>query len=83
MNTKDWWKSITMWGVMISIIASLLQMLGVAQITLEEQQNLAQLIVNVATGLSEIIGFLMIIIGRMRANKPISNNIIPKIGGTA
>ena len=83
MDTKDWWKSRTMWGVIISIIASLLQMLGVAQITLEEQSNLAQLIVNVATGLSEIIGFLMIIIGRIRADKPISNNIIPKIGGIA
>ena len=80
METKAWWKSITIWGAIIGAISYGLQLTGMAQLSFEEQQNITQQVVNTVTSIGDLISIIMIVMGRWRANKPISNKVLP-IGG--
>ena len=79
MQTEGWWRSISIWGSIIGAVAFVLQILGITSISAEEQQALAQQIANIATSVGIVIGLIMAIIGRVRATKRISNQIIPGV----
>lgn len=67
---KDWYKSVTLWGMIVGAIAFGLQILGV-NISGTEQAQLANTVNKLATGIGELISLIMIIIGRVRAGKQI------------
>ena len=77
MDNKKWWSSTAIWGSIIGAMAYGLQILGVTSISVEEQQPLTQHIANIVTSFAILAGIIMTVIGRWRAKKPISNQIVP------
>lgn len=71
METKSWWQSKTIWGAIITVIAFIVQMLGWTTITPEEQATLIDKLPTVATVVAELVGTILIIIGRIKAKQPI------------
>lgn len=67
---KEWYKSVTLWGMIIGAIAFILQLLGV-NITGIEQAQLADVLNKLATGIGELVAIIFIIIGRARAGREI------------
>lgn len=76
MGEKPWWQSIAIWGQIISLLCFSLKYLGFAELSVEQQQTLAQNIVNVATSVGIIVGIFMGWYGRVKAKKSISKRII-------
>ena len=71
MDTKAWYQSRTMWGALIMGVCTILQILGVASIGADEQGKLTDGIVNLATAGGDIIGLILVIVGRLKATQPI------------
>lgn len=69
---KNWYKSVTIWGGILMILAIVLGQFGFS-VTAEEQAELAQQMANIATAISGIIGLVMVIIGRKNAGKEIKS----------
>lgn len=65
---KSWYVSKTIWGVVIMVIASGLQISGVATISETEQATLIDQILKVASVLGEAFGAALAIYGRIKAN---------------
>jgi type II secretory pathway component PulF len=65
---KEWWKSQTLWGGIIMAIAFIVGLLGYS-ITTQEQKTMTDLIISIATPLGELIGLIMLIIGRVKVGK--------------
>ena len=66
MDTKKWYKSMTIQGLVLSIISTGL-MFAPIEISAEENAKIAELVTMVFDG----IGFVMILIGRARATTSI------------
>jgi len=71
METKSWWTSRTIWGGIITVIAFLVQLFGWTTITPEEQATLIDKLPMIATIIGEVVGFILVIMGRIKAEKAI------------
>ena len=72
MDTKKPWASITVIGWVVAIIATALQMTGVVTISDIEQGTLVDMIIALINLIAQFVGFIMVIVGRWRADKPLS-----------
>ena len=72
MDTKKPWASTTVIGWAVAIIATALQMTGVVTISDIEQGTLIDMIVALINLTAQFIGFVMVIVGRWKADKPLS-----------
>ena len=70
METKPIWTSKTFWGAMITLASSALLLFGV-QLTPDEQDATTTNLSQIAGGVGEIVGFILVIIGRYKATKSI------------
>jgi len=68
-DTKGWYQSKTIWGAIISIVATLISILTHKTISPETQQVIVNQIVNIATAVAAIAGGIMAIVGRLKADK--------------
>ena len=59
MNTKQWWLSKTLWGIVIAIIATGLQMTGVVSISDIEQTGLIDRLIVIADLLAQLFEFFL------------------------
>ena len=66
---KSWYASKTIWGGIIMVVATVLQIAGVASISAEEQAMLIEGIVNVALVVGQLFGAVLAIYGRIKANQ--------------
>ena len=73
MNTKQWWLSKTLWGIVIAIIATGLQMTGVVSISDIEQAGLVDRLIVIADLLAQLFGFILAIYGRVAAKHAIGS----------
>ena len=73
MNTKQWWLSKTLWGLLIAIIATGLQMTGVVSISDIEQTGLIDRLIVIADLLAQLFGFIFAIYGRVTAKHAIGS----------
>ena len=73
MNTKQWWLSKTLWGLLIAIIATGLQMTGVVSISDIEQAGLVDGLIAIADLLAQLFGFILAIYGRVVAKHAIGS----------
>ncbi|MEO0166591.1 MAG: hypothetical protein ABIL39_10700 [candidate division WOR-3 bacterium] len=64
---KPWFKSKTIIGAILMFIALIFSFFGVT-ISPEEQAGMADLIVQVAEGIAGLVGFILAIYGRIKAN---------------
>lgn len=65
---KSWYQSKTIWGVIIMVMATGLQLGGVATISEGEQATLIDQILKVVSVLGEVLGAVLAIYGRIKAN---------------
>ena len=66
---KSWYASKTIWGGIIMVVATVLQIAGVASVSAEEQATLIEGIVNVASVVGQLFGAILAIYGRIRVNR--------------
>lgn len=71
METKSWYASKTIWGLLITAAATVLQLFGVADISSTEQGSIADSLVNFSTAAGQIVGIILAIVGRVKATGPI------------
>ena len=69
-ETKPWWQSKTIWGAIITIVALILSLFGV-QIDEQTKQVLVNEFVAAATAIGGIVGAVLSIYGRIKAEKRI------------
>ena len=71
MDTKSWYKSVTMWSSIIVGISTALQLTGIANVqdilTQEKSTEIAQQLVNILTAGGNVAGVIGAIYGRTRA----------------
>lgn len=70
METKKWYQSKAVWGGIIAVASGVLGIFG-KQIDPATQEFLSQSAVEIATTITTIVGGILAIYGRMRANKVI------------
>lgn len=63
-DVKAWYRSRTVWGALIAILASLANLAGV-EVTAAEEVELA----DIATGIAAAVGGLMALLGRIGARR--------------
>lgn len=73
--TKNWYASKGIWGGILMLVALVLQMTGIADITPDDQAALTDSIVNVSTVVAEVVGLVLSIWGRITARKAIGSGI--------
>jgi len=76
---KWWGESITIWGVIVTALATVAPVLGPLiglDVTAEMVQQLGQQVVEIAQAVGGVIGTLMAIYGRVRATSPIERRLI-------
>jgi len=69
-GSKRLLESKTFWGAVITLVASGLLVFGVA-VTPEEQEAAGNAVLRIVGGVGEIVGFVVVIIGRIKAEKRI------------
>lgn len=73
METKKWYQSKTIWGSIITVLAVLLSIVtGQHVITPEEQAQLVDKIVAVVDDVGVLVGIILTIYGRVKAEKRIN-----------
>lgn len=68
---QKWYTSKGIWGGILMLVALILQVIGVADITPDDQAALTDSLVNVSTIVAEVVGLVLSIWGRITARKPI------------
>lgn len=71
METKKWYQSKTIWGSIIMLLSMVMGSVTGVQIGQAEQDSTANTVVALAEGLGTLVGFILTIIGRIKANKTI------------
>jgi len=71
MEQKQWYLSKTIWGAMIMLLSVVLKSMGVIELSQAEQDSLVTMLYNVAYSISEMVGFVLVIWGRVTAKKEI------------
>ena len=72
MDNKKWYASKTIWGGLIMLIATGLQVTGVVSVSADEQAAFTDNIVLIVTVVGQIVGSLLAIWGRLKAKTAIS-----------
>lgn len=72
METKQWYLSKTIWGAVIMLMATVLKAAGLVDLTATEQGQLVDQLYSVAFAGSELVGFALVIWGRLAANKKLT-----------
>jgi len=72
MDTKRPWASTTVIGWVVALIATALQMSGIVKISDIEQGTLVDMVVSLVNLIAQFVGFIMVIVGRWKAEKPLS-----------
>lgn len=72
MDTKKPWASTTVIGWIVAIITTALQMTGTVTISDIEQGTLVDMVVGLINLIAQLVGFIMVIVGRWKADKPLS-----------
>lgn len=70
-EVKSWLTSKTIWGAVIALVATALRMLGVVDISGDEQNSLLETVFNLVTAIGAIGGSLLAIYGRITAKTQI------------
>lgn len=68
METKAWYQSKAVWGGIIAVVSGILGLFG-KQIDKETQEFLSQSAVELSTAVMTIIGGIVAIYGRIKADK--------------
>lgn len=76
MEQKYLWASKTFWGALIALLSTVLQMAGYNILSVEEQTQLIDQIISFIAAGGDLIGFILIIWGRIVANTKV---VITKI----
>lgn len=71
-ESKKWWQSKTVWGILLAAICTVLQLFGVVSIPAGDQQKFLDDIWNIIVAVIEVIGWILAIIGRVTAKKAIA-----------
>lgn len=71
METKAWYESKTIWGTLIAGVCLALNLLGVGEVSPEEQATLTNNIADIAILGGQIVGVVLAFVGRLSADKPI------------
>jgi uncharacterized membrane protein (Fun14 family) len=79
MDTKAWWQSKTIWGTIITFACLVLQFTGVVTVSAEEQATVTDALVNAATVIGQIVGLVLVIIGRIKAATTLTAKSKPTI----
>ena len=80
---KPWWRSNTIWGVIILAVSGLLGRYGV-DLAPDDQKALVGAIIAVVSPVGELVGMIQAIWGRARAQAPLTGQIVPRgAGGNA
>lgn len=69
METKQWYLSKTIWGAVIMLLATVLKATGLVDLTATEQGQLVDQLYSLAFAGSELVGFALVIWGRISASK--------------
>lgn len=72
MDTKKWWLSKGLWGGIVGLIAMVLMVFKVVDISVEEQATLVDSIVAIVTMISGLVGIILAIYGRLTAKKTLT-----------
>lgn len=72
METKKWYASKTVWGGILVIVSLILRALNISELTPEEQSQIVDKIVSVVNIGMESIGAVLVIIGRIKAEKKLT-----------
>jgi len=72
MDTKKPWASVTVIGWVVAVITTVLQVTGVVTISDIEQGTLVDMIISLINLTAQFVGFIMVIVGRWKADKPLS-----------
>jgi hypothetical protein len=75
VDTKPLWKSLTVWGVVVSLAAAAFGRMGFDPVDPDTQDETAQTIVML---IEFFVGPLMVLVGRWKARKPLSTTGGPK-----
>jgi uncharacterized membrane protein len=70
VKTKPWWTSKTIWGAIITVLAVVLGFFGV-QVDAETQALLVDNAVAAATAITALVGVVLSIYGRIKADTKI------------
>jgi len=67
MDDKHWYLSKTILGAVIMLVAIVLKMMGIIDLSPEEQDQAVTLIIDAATAISVLVGFVLVLYGRIKA----------------
>lgn len=70
--TKPFWQSKTLWGAVITLTGALLFMVFGTGATPAEQEGATNAVMMVIAGITELIGIVTVIVGRVKAKKDLS-----------
>jgi len=71
MESKSWYLSKTIWGAIVMLLATVLRGMGVLDLTPEEQDKATEMVYNSAFAVSELVGFALVLWGRITAKTTI------------
>ena len=71
MSGKPWYLSKTIWGAIVMLLATVLRGMGVLDLSQEEQDKTVEMIYNSTFAVSELIGFVLVLWGRVTAKTTI------------
>lgn len=70
-GTKLIWLSKTFWGAVVMLVSTVLMVFGVVDINPEEQAVMLDKIIGFLTIGADLVGFILVIVGRITATKKI------------
>lgn len=71
METKKWYQSKTIWGAIVMLVSLILVSITGVGIGEAEQESSVNTIVALAEGAGTLVGFILVIVGRIKASKKI------------
>jgi len=69
MDAKKWYQSKTIWGAIISILATLYSIISGHTVSTETQQVVVNNVQNIVSAVVAIVGAITAIYGRLKADK--------------
>ena len=70
-DTKKWYTSKTIWGGLIMMVSTILQVTGIVDITPDEQSTVIEGVLGVVSWIGQLVGAVLAIYGRIKASKSI------------
>src|SRR3972149_7562540 len=70
-DTKKWYTSKTIWGGLIMMVSTILQVTGIVDISPDEQSTVTEGVLGVVSWIGQLVGAVLAIYGRIKASKSI------------